>query len=187
MAATPSIKVTKQFTYRGVTRKWSNRYHFNGGLPADGSHWATLAAAIENQEKTCFTSDVTIVGITGYAAGSEVPVYTATPSVAGTLAPSTSIPAVGDAAILVRYATTARTSKNHPVYLYNYYHGARTASTGGDTAMAGQVSALQTYATQWLGTGFSDGTNSYTRAGPNGASATGQLVASYLTHRDFPR
>src|SRR5215471_847676 len=115
MAATPSIKLTKQFTYRGVTRKWSNRYHFVGGLPPDSSHWTTFASNIAIAEKTCFTNDVSIVEYTGYAAGSEVPVFHSLVSVAGTLAPSTSIPAPGDAAILLRYATAARSAKNHPI------------------------------------------------------------------------
>lgn len=186
MASVASVKITKSFTYRGVARKFSNTYHFKTGIPADASHWATLVAAIATVEKTIYTSDVTIVGYTGYAAGSAVPVYSASASIVGTLAPSTSIPATGDTALLLRYATAARTSKNHPVYLWNYFHGARTPATGGDTPYAAQVTALQNYAANWI-SGFSDGTNTYSRCGPNSAIATGSLVETYLTHRDFPR
>lgn len=186
MASEASIKLTKSFTYRGAVRKWSNTYHFKTGLPADFSHWHALAAAIILVEKTVFTSDVTIVGGTGYAAGSAVPVYTETFSTAGTLSPSTSVPAPGDAALLLRYSTTARTGKNHPVYLWNYFHGARLAAAGGDTPYAAQVTALGSYASNWI-SGFSDGTNTYVRTGPNGATATGSLVETYVTHRDFPR
>src|SRR5215471_12348942 len=135
MAATPSIKLTKSFTYRGVTRHFSNRYHFVGGTPPDFSHWHALAAAIILVEKACYSTGPVITGATGYAAGSEVPVYTETFSTGGTLSGTGSIDPPGDCAVCVRYTTTARSSKNHPIYLYNYYHGARLPVAGGDAVM----------------------------------------------------
>jgi hypothetical protein len=60
-----------------------------------------------------------------------------------------------------------------------------SATSGGDGVYATQLSALQAYAASWLA-GFSDGTITAVRAGPNGASATGSVVERYLTHRDFP-
>jgi len=43
---------------------------------------------------------------------------------------------------------------------------------------------LETYATAWI-SGFSDGANTYNRAGPNGAAAVARTVSGFLTHRDF--
>jgi hypothetical protein len=187
MAATPSIKVTKQFTYRGVTRKFSNRYHLSGGTPADGTHWATLSDNIVAAEKVLYLSNVSIVQTDGYAAGSEVPIFTKTYSTPGTGTFTGSVAAPGDAAMLIRYATAVRTAKNHPLYLFNYYHGANLVTGGGDTLHATLITSLGTYAALWDTTGFSDGSSTYKRAGPNGASATGHTVPSLVTHRDLPR
>jgi hypothetical protein len=181
------VKVVKTMTYRGLLRRWSNRYHFNGGLPATTGAWNNLFDAITTAEKALYTSEQTIVQALGYAAGSDVPVASKTYSLAGTFSTTDAL-APGDAAALLRYATTARTPKNHPVYLFNYFHGAHMSAGDSthNTLSAGQATAIGGFATSWI-SGFSDGTTSYVRAGPNGATATGSLVETYITHRDFPR
>lgn len=188
MAATASIKVTKSSPYKGGFKTWSNRYHFTNSAPVDGTHWTALSDAIVTAEKACLHTYSTIVSTTGYAAGSDVPVFTGSYSTAGTKTISGSEePAPLQTAALIRYATAARTTKNHPVYLFNYMHDPVTdPSVTHESVSASQITAYNTYAAAWIA-GFSDGTVTHVRAGPNGASATGYLVEPYVTHRDFPR
>jgi hypothetical protein len=168
---------------------FSNRYYFNGGTPADSAHWTTLSDAVTTAERVVYPSTgftLTITQAIGYAAGSDVPVFTKAYALAGTLAIGAGSACPGDCAALVRYSTASRTSKNHPIYLFNYYHGvlSSTALTG-DTVFANQVTALNTYATSWV-TGFSDGALTLIRCGPDGDAATGVLVNTKVHHRDFP-
>lgn len=165
---------------------WSNRYHFNGGTPADATHWHTLMDAVVAAEKACYDNNVTIVSAVGYAAGSDVPVaskdYTTvgTASFAGTSAPS-------ECVALARWSTPARSSKNHPIYLFNYFHGVQITSGSGkpEKVDPDQKSAIETYGSDWI-SGFSDGSITAVRAGPNGVTAGGILCEEYITHRDFP-
>jgi len=186
VAATPSVKVVKQFGFKGGNRLWSNRYHFNGGTPPDATHWHTLFDAVVAAEKLIFTSYTTIVEVIGYAAGSDVPVASKTYSQAGTKTAVTRLPP-GEVAGLIRWATAARTSKNHPVYLFNYYHGwEQSTSSNHDAVDSAQLTVADTYANAWI-SGFSDGGSvTAVRAGPNGATATGHFTEPDFTHRDFP-
>lgn len=192
MATTPSIRIAKQFTYRGVLRVTSNRYHFTGTTPPDSTHWTTLSDAIVTAEKaiwpTLANGGCKIVESFGYEAGSDSPVFSKTYATDGTLSAVGFAAAPGDVAALIRYSTAARTSRNHPLYLFNYYHGVSTTGipSTADNMLASQRTAMQTYAASWI-TGFSDGTITHTRAGPNGDTALGSLVEPMLTHRDLPR
>lgn len=196
MAVTPddrhSIVIKKSATYRGVTKVWANRYHFEGDLPPDSTHWTTFADAIVDAEKAATSPDATIIEAVGYDSSTAsatnphgVAVFTKTYTTAGTLVPGTGVQECpGDCAVMVRYSTPARSSKNHPVYLFNYYHGAFNETANGDTLATTQRTAYQTYADDWV-SGFSDGTENHERCGPHGAVAVSATVDQWVRHRDF--
>jgi hypothetical protein len=189
-----SIVIYKTFSYRGATRRWANRYHFEGDLPADSTAWTTLADNIVAAEKSIYDAgDVTIVEAVGYDAGTATSTNphgdavfskTYTTAATGDFA-STGHAAPGDAAALIRYSTPARSSKNHPVYLMNYYHNVFAPTSGVDSVLPAQVTALDAYAAAWVA-GFSDGSETRERCGPRGAVAIGHRVDPFIRHRDFP-
>jgi hypothetical protein len=191
MAATASVKVIKEFTYRGAVRQFSNRYHIGTAYPPDSTHWTTLCDAITAAEKLVNFSfsqnGARIVEAIGYAPGSEVPVFSKVYSLDGLLSGSGSQVTPGDVAALVRYSTPDRSTKNHPVYCFNFYHAVSSTVGAGtqDTFLASQRSAFQTYAAAWI-SGFSDGTTTYKRSRPTGDLCTGYSVSATLTHRDLP-
>jgi hypothetical protein len=174
--------------FKGGVRQYSNRYHFTGGTPADSTHWHTLFDNVTTAEKAIHGSTVTIVEALGYAAGSDVAVDSKVYSLAGTnTGDGASVNIPGECAALVRWSTSARSSKNHPIYLYSYYHhvaGGNTSATCDklDTVLK---SSMATYASSWI-TGFSDGAITCKRASPSGHVAVGSIVEEYVTHRDFP-
>jgi hypothetical protein len=143
---------------------------------------------VTTAEKAIFLNYVTIVEAYGYAAGSDVSVAEKAYSLTGTLtAVAGAVPTPGEVAALVRYSTANRSTKNHPIYLFNYYHGAAVpnSTTLNDSLDENQEAAMATYAASWI-SGFSDGSITATRASPAGHAATGVTVEEYVTHRDFP-
>jgi len=130
----------------------------------------------------------TIIATVGYAGGSEVPVFNKTYSTDGTLGFTAGRPVPGDTAAVIRYTTPDRSTKNHPVYCFNYYHSVQssTLATGGDDIQPIALTALGTYSANWI-SGFSDGTTTVHRSRPTGDLCTGYIVKPLLSHRDLPR
>lgn len=190
MAATQySVRVVKTFPFRGdPLKEFSNRYYFDGGNVGDSSAWTTFFDALVLLEKTIHLSDAQIVACLGYAPGSDVAVASKTYTTAGTLTLSGAALTPGECSAILRMATTKRSTKNHPVYVFSYYHHVAytTASGSSDVLAAGQKTAIESYGNQWL-TGFSVAGRTYKRTTPDGHATTGRVCDTWIGHRDFPR
>jgi hypothetical protein len=195
MAAQPSITIVKTFTYRGSPEEWSNTYHFTNDAPTTQVRWKALADAVIAAEKACFDSTCSVTSAYGHKAGVKARDwfwdYAAhATSVAGTLTVGTMVRQAGDAALWLRWPTDQLTSRGKPIYLRSYFHSvfaAGSASSTVDNAGAAQKTALETYGAAWIA-GFSDGTVTHARNGPNGAvGLSPSLASSYPTTRTLER
>jgi hypothetical protein len=86
---------------------------------------------------------------------------------------------------MVKFSTDQFSTRNHPIYLYSWFHSVHNIQGGpSDTLASAQKTVIDTYSTAWI-TGFSDGTNTYHRAGPRGAVALTRTTSPVVRHRDF--
>lgn len=194
MADTASVTIVKRFIYRGSEEEWSNTYHFDGGTPADATHWKALCDAVIGNEEKIYAGVHQIVTGIGHAPGVKPAVwehdYSAdTPAKIGTLTPSVgAFPSSGDVACWLRWGTATVTSRGKPIYLRNYYHGVWTIEQGGDydKVDTAQELAMQQFGQVWLN-GLSDGTSIHHRAGPHGAAGVNYEAGPYATTRTLKR
>jgi hypothetical protein len=174
--------------YRGTTQAWSNRYHFDGAVPTGAAQWDELFDSFQPDAGYLIPSSGSVHEMIGYLAGSDVPVHTKTYDLAGTADySSTDVPCPGDVAALVRFSTTQRTSKNHPIYLFKYLHQAMHQSGAADTISTAMKLHVDAVMQRWVTGFYTVGGVVVKYCGPNGAVAQDRTTETYLTHRDFPR
>lgn len=186
-ATTASIKWVFQTAYRGGTKDWSTKLHLTGGDWQDQTHYDALSDAIWGDWISAIYPQTTLVETVGYNPGSDLPVFTKSYSAVGTATvPGTSeLPL--EVCALLRFTTDQRSTKNHPIYLFNYIHDAYAGSgSTKETVQSGMKGHWDTRAAA-LVAGYSDGTLTRHRAGPRGAVAQSGACETFLTHRDFPR
>lgn len=148
---TPSITLVQRFTYRDAPEEWSNRYHFTGTAPTDGTGWHDLAVALFTIVKATLLNSQSLVRAYGYLGDGEDSVAT----VDFTAAPLSPIPGSltasggtcpGDAAFTIRWLTAERTSKGKPIYLRKYFHGPESVLGDADKVYPAQLTAAQSVA-----------------------------------------
>lgn len=183
----PSIRILYTFPYRGGSQPWSNRFYFDGLLEPTDADFLNLYDQLQPDIEQCFDSSVEITGGVGYWAGSDVPVWTGGASYPGTMTPDTSQKAPGDCAAVLRYTTDQRSTKNHPIYLFNYFHSVwAVEGSDADTLSSRQHSRLTQIGTDWVA-GYTIGSSTVKRCGPRGAVAQSAACLPMISHRDFPR
>jgi len=129
-SSVPSVRVIKRFPFKGGTKVWSNRYYFTGGTPSSGANWDALMDAITNIEKAMHKDSVIIQEAVAYEAGTDIPVRSKSYTLLGTCAAAGNY-TPGECVALARFSTAARSSKNHPVYCFSYWHGVLSSATAG--------------------------------------------------------
>lgn len=190
MATAPTrvgIKLRYSFSWRGNTKEWSQLYHFDGPTSwADQTHFDTCATNLWNAIKSVTCARVTLIDATGYNAGSFLPVFSKTFSAAGTYTDTSNPQAAGEMCMLWRFTTDARSTKNHPIYLFKWFHGTQSDGATSPDSLRNGIHGSAASNISTLLAGISDGTNTRQYCGPRGAVAQSGTCETLLHAREFP-
>lgn len=172
--------------YRGGAKVWSNLWHWTGASWASQGQVDTFAGNLWDTIKGQVLAGTTFVEAVAYNAGSFLPVYTHTSGAAGTYTDASNPQAPLEASALWRFTTDQRTSKNHPIYLFKWFHHVQTEGlTSPDSLRNGLHSGMGGAISDILA-GITDGTNTRNYCGPFGAVAQTGTCNSLLHMREFP-
>jgi hypothetical protein len=89
---------------------------------------------------------------------------------------------------VLRQATTKKSTKNHTVYCFSYFHLAMYLLTGSlaDTLLTAQRTNITNFGNS-LVAGVTIAGRTYKRTTPDGHLVTGAATEAFVGHRDFPR
>lgn len=181
------MRVLYESTYKGGVKTWSTRVYWSVAVNPTDAVWDALAAGLDPYVKAFITPRSTHKGYTCYDIGSDVPVRQIDRNVVGTFDPTTPQWNPLEVSILARYSTTQRTTKNHPIYLFQYLRDGMTQPGQADRELVNtdQKEDVRQFV-QKLVDGFVIGGSTYKKSSRYGAVAQSVIVEQYLTHRDFP-
>jgi len=189
MATPPTqagIKFVFSFSWRGSTKGWTQLWHFTGGAWQDQTHFNTMSDNVWGQISGVIPARNTLVETIGYNPGSFLPVYTKAYGASGTYTDTTNPQAPGEACMLWRFTTTQRSTKNHPIYLYKWFHGMQTDGATSPDTLRSAIYTSSASQIAHLCTGQSDGTLTRPYCGPFGAVAQSGTCNPKLHIREFP-
>jgi len=174
------------FSWRGSTHVWSQLWHVTGGSWQDQTHFNSFSDALWNEVKTITCARVTLVETVAYNPGSFLPVYTKTYGSAGTYTDTSNPQAGGEDCMLWKFTTDQRTTKNHPIYLYKWFHGTQTDGATSPDSLRNGIHSTAGGVISDIVAGLSDGTLTRKYCGPYGAVAQSGTCNALLHNREFP-
>lgn len=188
-----SVILVKKFSYRGDTEEeWSNRYYLTGGVPSSDADWLALVNALKTQEKTCYSSDSTVIRAYGYSSDdlNADSVYVrdmvaASETTPGTMSQTGNSGTQAETAAWVRWKTS-RMARGKYIYLRKYFHSVRANTSSPDQPAAIATTNLGAFGLKMRDGTFLDGRTVRAR-GQTGETFLGHNTSTYLTTRELKR
>lgn len=182
----PGIRLIVESPYEGGTKQWSNRWFFNGPNWHNEAEFEFVADELQAKYLAHWLSSTSrVVEAIGTNGGSDIPLYTKPYTAYGTWDDQYNYPTPLQCAALVKITTTARSVKNHPIYLFKYLHAVYYESKAHkDYTAPGQASGFVAEIQDWCD-GITTPNETRKVCGPRGAVGQTASIDEFITHRDF--